>query len=209
MGVLGPLTKMVVSGAMTPGEQYAFGFALINTTVTSQADLQNIANGIAGTIVLASGLGHVMNQKANGVTIDAVHGYYYATPSNRATYAAQANVTGMSFSAGIPHPNQCSVVVTLLTGAAGKSRRGRMYLPLNACSVSNGKIGSADVALISTDITAWIHAINGGAGGYQVAVASKTTAQIWPVTQIQIGDVYDTQRRRRNKIVEARTTTTI
>jgi len=113
-------------------------------------------------------------------------------------------------------PNQCAITVSLLTARAGRSYRGRVYLPaLTVGALSTTGRLSADVQGFAVDfVHAMIGALNGTftptgvvppvpATRYRIAIESKTSGQPpAPVTLVRCGDVIDTQRRRRDKLSE-------
>jgi hypothetical protein len=144
---------------------------------------------------------------AQTTTIDRVVGYVYDV---NGILVEQAVSSGASQAGGVTIrlPNQCAVCVSLGTGQAGRSRRGRIYLPLLALGVANGKMASTSPGLIAdamdTLFTAakdWGYDPPSGSGA--VVIASATLGIATHVTQIRVGDVIDTQRRRRDGIVEA------
>lgn len=126
-------------------------------------------------------------------------------PPNAATEVAEADITfGGTGAGGIP--NQVSIVATLLTGAPGRSRRGRIYLPVNngAGFTANGRLTVANTVILADAVAAWFGAINSVASGRYVKVFSPTTGTANTVTQVSVGDVADTQRSRRGDLVESR-----
>lgn len=124
-----------------------------------------------------------------------------------------------------PLPPQITLAATLTSdNQRGLAAKGRMYLPgVNAALfAAEGKIGIADTGTISTNLKTFFDAVNLGAGvPGKVILASKgrksqdtgTDGQpiyiggvsAW-VTGLRVGNVYDTQRRRRNGLVETYST---
>lgn len=110
-------------------------------------------------------------------------------------------------------PNQCAVCVTLDTALPGRTRKGRVFLPLlgdvqmDAGRVlQNDEIASAFRNFLADTQNDWI-AIDGDfpADGLQTArwvVASRTNGDMNPITRVRVGQVMDTQRRRRSSQVE-------
>lgn len=108
----------------------------------------------------------------------------------------------------ITMPNQIAVVASLRTGQPGRARRGRMYLPMLAQDLNTDGRWPAtnrDSALALTG--AMLNAFSGtsiGSVTFIVCVASGVgVGANYPVTSVQMGRVFDTQRRRRNQLVEA------
>jgi len=109
-------------------------------------------------------------------------------------------------------PPQVSLVCTLQSALSrGLAAKGRMYLPgVGAPLASTGKISAtADVTAIATNLKTFFDAVNtaGGVAG-KIILASKGrpgvagSASNQLMTKLRVGDVYDTQRRRRNGLVE-------
>lgn len=107
-------------------------------------------------------------------------------------------------------PNQCSCVVTLYTATAGRRGRGRFYLPFTtSLDTGTGKISDSNVATIANAAKTLVDNINNwpglDIGDTVMCVASNAGSALHDVTRIGVGNVVDTQRRRRGSEVEART----
>lgn len=114
-----------------------------------------------------------------------------------------------------PYPSEVSYAVSLRTAVRGPKGRGRFYVPgptLAATSgwridptAAQGAANSAYHALISLDNgtigKAFVTHSPDPADIFGVVVASKVAGNT-PVETVQVGDVFDTIRRRRNKLRE-------
>lgn len=131
-----------------------------------------------------------------------------ATPSDPIQTSAQAVIAdgGVSSDGGLPP--QCAPCLSLTTATAGSRARGRMFLPppdATALTVA-GRLSSgfrtAWVAALDTFFSSMV------GGGHSPVVISAVGGvyTTYPVTTIRMGDVIDTQRRRRNSIAEVYTT---
>lgn len=119
-----------------------------------------------------------------------------------------------------PLPPQVSLVASLEnSGARGLAAKGRMYLPGVSLGIgTNGQIANAQVLALTNKFAAFIAAINAAAptsekvilasqgrrvkgidGKYTPVAGTAVTAV---VNRVRVGSVYDTQRRRRNALVE-------
>ena len=116
------------------------------------------------------------------------------------------NEGGVGTEAKTP-PNQVALAISLTTGfSRGPAHRGRFYLPLPCMTPGlDGRITVADRNNVHDAATDFLTALNAVDAGFKVAVMSrKQGAAIGRnVTGIEVGRVLDTQRRRRNKLVEA------
>lgn len=121
--------------------------------------------------------------------------------------------------AGTAMPPQTSLVCTLTSAISrGLAAKGRMYLPgfAGGGPDATGHIGSTAVGNVATALQTFFNGVNTDA----VSTAKVINASFGSVkhslpgvnaliTGIKVGNVYDTQRRRRNGLVEAYTAKTI
>lgn len=135
------------------------------------------------------------------VTTDVTTGAVLATTPLTVPAAA----TGSSASFVLPPQN--AFVISLRTIQPGASGRGRFYLPgLTALSLTN--LG----AVVTSDRNALVDAFATYAGDVftsssnltNLCVYSRTLGQSFNCTSVDAGSVWDTQRRRRNELVEGR-----
>jgi hypothetical protein len=144
---------------------------------------------------------------ANGHTIDSE--VVYGAPIGGATGAATNNF----------HPSQCSLAVTLRSDRPrGKAARGRMFLPGTAVTIEgSGRIPTTDRNNMSGILKTFFDSfINDADLPGQLILASKGTGPLPALTAqndyvhaIELGDVVDTQRRRRNGLSEQYTRTAL
>lgn len=116
------------------------------------------------------------------------------------------NVPGTA--AGNALPADVAIVVSLRTALANRRGRGRFYLPQPAASslAATGKIAAAGITNLANALqSAWV---TYNLGGHVPVVYSRTNRSVQAITSINIGDLYDTQRRRENAIAEVRQTRT-
>jgi hypothetical protein len=112
---------------------------------------------------------------------------------------------------GTGNPPQIALVATLLsTPGPGIARKGRMYLPGVGVGINgNGKISAPYPGSHATTLATFFSNINASIDvPDRVILASKgPTPQPSfginrPVESVKVGDVFDTQRRRRNQLSE-------
>lgn len=117
---------------------------------------------------------------------------------------------GVSSPYGAP---QLSLAITLQSGQSlGKGNYGRYYLPWFAepAAITNGRLPVAARDAVCVRSAEFLESFDawgtGSAGGAQVMIFGKTGAGTKKVpVLLKVGDVIDTQRRRRNRIQEAYT----
>jgi len=102
-----------------------------------------------------------------------------------------------------------AVVVSLRTNTPGASGRGRIYWPAIASNVdAQLRFTSATITTFLTEQRTYYNAMRTALAtafptiGFDLAVRSKTTKTTPHVNKIQVGNVPDTQRRRRDKMIE-------
>lgn len=106
---------------------------------------------------------------------------------------------------------QASVVLSLRSGSAlGKGNYGRMFIPHSRLQQNAGAFGASETAAAAfaakgaTFITGVNSALDAGGSGLSVRIMGQTggvgTAK--EVTQVAVGRITDTQRRRRNALPE-------
>lgn len=129
-------------------------------------------------------------------------------------YTYPAPITGGWNGSGFPP--QIALVGTLVgVSPRGLASKGRMFLPgINASLDANGRISASDRLAICTGLRVFLRGVVDIAGEDNVPIlASKGRPGIIPtpgvsheIISVRVGNVYDTQRRRRNALVEAYST---
>jgi len=111
---------------------------------------------------------------------------------------------------GNPLPVENTPVVSLQTPRIGRHGRGRMYWPVQPSSTidATGLYDHTTRDTLATDFKAFLEgiAVTGGIGHAEWAlpiVSGKPYTKYAVVTGVRVGDVMDTQRRRRRQLVES------
>lgn len=128
--------------------------------------------------------------------------------------AAEAPYTGTAFTGGLTKPVQTSVVLSLRSDTPGRSGRGRLYWPgVGDIGLSGaGRIGGTLPQTIATQASTYLRALQDAIKNaafpstpitVELAVVSTTHAGMQTrVNRVQVGDVPDVQRRRRDRLPE-------
>lgn len=195
-------------GTLPGGEEWSCGLRMTpvgaGTAVNDPALLTGVAAAVeafhtsAGTQI---GPGAKLTfTKMNAVGVD---GHYISLLTAE---HAHATVAGGGSGSNTP-PNQVALVVTLETGySRGPAHRGRFYLPLPMITPgSDGRIATGSRDPVVTAATTFLTALNAVSATAKVGVYSRKDGAPAHriVTAMSVGRVLDTQRRRRNKLVEA------
>lgn len=110
--------------------------------------------------------------------------------------------------AGETLPPQLTIVCSMRTALATRAGRGRAYLPPFATgSVTAGLFTAANLAVVATACQKWLQSLV--TATYAPCVYHRASKTHDLIVTIDVGNVFDTQRRRRNKLIEARTTKTL
>jgi hypothetical protein len=105
-------------------------------------------------------------------------------------------------------PNQCAPVVSFRTATLSRAGRGRIYAPSPAVSVlTDGRLTSTAAGHLADSAQAMLQALD--TAGFTPVIYHRAAGTTTNITSIDVGDVIDTQRRRRNKLIEVRTSRTI
>lgn len=208
--------KVTILGNMWNGlEEWSTGFFIGNESggdmgaAPTVAEAQAIATAWS-TFFTHANTGIGTNWKTLGVKVSHVNTAGNADPSLTEYYYYPTAPVGNS--AGAHFPPQIALVATLTTARArGYGSKGRMYIPGVIKGLdSTAHIDSSGAAAIATNLKTMFDAINGHADvPGEVVLNSALSAGIpghpalmEPITGVRVGNVYDTQRRRRNQLVE-------
>lgn len=107
---------------------------------------------------------------------------------------------------GTAWPAVTYAVTLRTTNYRGPASRGRFYVPAPAPSqdAETGRIPTTDCNEMATAAATFIGRLNVDLAPWKVVVASNAHSTMADVTGVEVGDVMDTQRRRRNSMPEAR-----
>lgn len=181
------------------------------TRMDTPAQVQAWASGIAAYLQGATIPG-LKNLLSSSGRITAVRTYYYP-PTGPAIAAGQIVLTTpISGSGTAARPPQCTHVFTLSTGLAGRRHRGRIYWPSLAGSFDGATLKGVPPGTAVTEVADMLRSIgNAGTGSADPdpVVYSAAGDIVTEVTAVRVGDVIDTQRRRRDKLVETYSSATV
>lgn len=171
-------------------------------------DLQGWADNCATDIGLL-----VTSQLKNGLSITGairrIDTYEYEDIGEPASLQGGA-VLNYAGSATAVNPLPTSMVGSLRTGLPGRRYRGRMYWPAVGLQLTvGGRFSTSDATGAPPDFAEMLEGISTrwpATGAPVPVVVSKVGGVVTPVTSIQVGDVPDTQRRRRDALVETYST---
>lgn len=132
------------------------------------------------------------------------------TPDGKTSYLAISDVSRQGGAVSVSLPNQCALVVSLITPRAGARYRGRIYVPALAMLVgANGRLQPSQAGPFLAATVTLLKGLN-------TAAAANLSPTLWSldvvsgvgagaatnITSVRVGDVIDTQRRRRDALPE-------
>lgn len=190
-------TRVQVRGHFPGAEIFEWGYWLGGAPV-SQDDANNLA--AAQKTLFDSALKTLLLPHINADSgYDEIRVYAYPTGGPSAAFVGSAALgyagTG---STTCNNPLQVALVVTLLTGLAGRRNRGRLYLPYQlSTGLTNHQLTQSQINPIGT---AFADFAGGQNVGQQISVVSQVGAGAQnPITAVKVDSRLDVQRRRANK----------
>lgn len=137
------------------------------------------------------------------VAIQSVVTAELSQPTGKQITRRETQVNHVGTNAAACLPFQVAPVVSLRTALATRAGRGRFYAPSPAVDqqAAGRLITTAQTALLNSAVAMFTALTGAGLSG---VLYSRTTTQTQEITSVDVGDVIDTQRRRRNKLIENR-----
>lgn len=132
----------------------------------------------------------------------------YINEDNQTVVVAERVLDTPAVGVGAPSfPGQCAVVTSLITNIPGRRTRGRLYWPFLALGIDSEtlRLTPSDAQAIATVTGTWLHdvaAAFGSTGPLIPSVVSLAGGTSAPIVSVRVGDVVDTQRRRRDQLLE-------
>lgn len=130
--------------------------------------------------------------------------------------AAEAPFTGAWLNSPIASkPIQTSIVLSLRSNTPGASGRGRLYWPALGAGIDAAtmRLSTPSAALISSAASSYLDLIettlkerlhpSPSLIDFKLCVVSPTRGTRTDITRIEVGDILDVQRRRRDKLAES------
>lgn len=151
----------------------------------------------------ASGTTNLASVAGSASTFDIVRGYWYDAGTGPAVVAGVGQGTAQPGTGSSNLPPQCAIVATLLTGLAGRSARGRVYIPNRTVIVdASGNFPTATASGIATSMANFLSLMRTRSVGTSLLVpVVQGRNQVNPITAVAVDTIVDTQRRRRDKVV--------
>lgn len=207
MAIPNDYLKISLTGTISGGGTWSTGFhsRADRGTAWSLTDIQSLTNGLvtpATTWWTA-----VKAQVTSAMSWTGVKVYVYPSGGGPAYGVASASVTPSAGSlASGGGPLLQSMCVSLLSATAGRSARGRMYLPCTALISSSGYFASAVVDANVNATAALMTAINAqdwtaySAVSHKCCVVSQKVPAEYDIVTVRADNKPDTQHRREDAL---------
>jgi len=209
MAYFGQHVLFTIQGSLPGSEVWNCGLRTgVIGGIPSNANLAAAATTVANAF--ATVFTTTNNSIGTTVTLDQVTARFINAAGATVDLASNPPAATTIGSGSVTKPNQCAVVVTLLTQSPTRRGRGRIYLPVLAGAMSNGRMAGTQTNSLADTMRTCINTINTAITTslsaqicVQSQVAPLTAASVNLVTGIRVGDIIDTQRGRRDGMSEA------
>lgn len=189
--------------------------SVLGPDVSAQTIADRVRDAWSTMILTGYGTGGGMQTQFKSAALFTSVDCYAVDSEGKATaQASAAFAPTISGTGGSGLPPQVALVVTLLTGVPGRSGRGRMFLGNLAYpnALVSGRVAPEVQASVARNIAGFLTAVRDdplAEDDFRPVVVSPTTSTARKITSVSVGNVYDTMRSRRNKLVEARVTASV
>lgn len=204
--------RIVLSGTLAGGtEEWSTGVAFGGAGVTQDlAEVSQWATGIANALpTFLTGTGLVLSGLLSDFgTVGLVRVYGYAGGPDAPAQVVGEAITDIEGDGAVRCPTTTAVVASLRTGVPGASYRGRIYWPGQGAQVTGegmlgGTAGPSQLAQAFSALLELLAAASPNVGTVFPGVYSGTKDLITPVIEVAVGSVPDSQRRRRDDLIES------
>lgn len=132
--------------------------------------------------------------------IDHLTGKYVNTGATNAAYWAP-EFSSVGNAGLLPQGCLCATLTT--AKARGRGHSGRVYLPAYQAVNTTGHVDSGRCETFANTVATYLNAVTLFDPGLTAVVWSKVGNSVEPIIGVKVGDVVDTQRRRRGQIKES------
>ena len=210
--------RVIVKGSLGTVEKWststAYGIVGLAPDVPDQADTDAMATAIRTATTAANVTANLLALLSSSGNIEAIRVEKRAEDETVLNVSEQLLTTPLSGSSTANKTPQDALVFSLRTSTPGARGRGRMYWPALSQNLSASfQVTSPTPATLAGNVKTWLQAINTAMDGVYIAQASALRVALAvrsgtdhvcrDVTQIQVGSVLDTQRRRRDTLPES------
>lgn len=152
-----------------------------------------------------SGAGHILKGLMNtSVALDSATVVEREVATGKQLQRLDSTHLVAGTGVGTSLPSDIAECVSLRTNLPQRSGRGRFFLPpIETGNVNAGKIAAAAQTIIADSAAALMSTLK--ANACTPVLYSRTTHTTRNIVSLDVGNLFDTQRRRENKTIETRT----
>lgn len=200
--------KLAILGSTVGGEKWSVNLCFDPTLESGTWD-QAAGDAQVAAVAVVNVPANLLKTLAPGQTIDSFRWEGRDDVTDELLgVSLKARSTPLAGTGTSALPPQCASVFSLRTNATGARGRGRLYWPATGLTLTSSlRMSSADqtavLAAFQTYVSGLQTAVATGGGIQSFAVRSKVSKTTPHVNRIQLGDVIDTQRRRRDSLPES------
>lgn len=207
-----PYMKVTIRGTLPGSEVWSCSLAFVSDGLTNTPIGQTAMNELATALAALDCGNDLKSTMSSGAAIVSVRVEQRTSGGQLLAVGEGARSTPLTGTGNATKPAQCAVVISLRTPVPGRSGRGRIYWPALGAFMTAAtlRMPMASVEAILAGFKTYVGgmkvAINNtlGSGQAVLAVRSETQQTEHWVSVLEAGDIIDTQRRRRDKLVENR-----
>lgn len=209
-----PYNRVIWRGTLPGGEVWSTGCSFMSNfgdLVEDAADLNAWAlaiRQIGGTSVFPAAILSLLSAAGHVTSIRTE----YLANDGSLLQAGEYTFSGEDGTGSATKAFQTSVVASLRTATPGRRTRGRMYFPALGAAIdtSTGRLSSPTTGAVAAAVVELLQDVADEATSVNPSAAVVPT--VWSrenesgsvITSVEVGDVLDTQRRRRDKLAEVR-----
>lgn len=197
-----------IDGTLGVSERWSVGICFAKDPqggLVTATQLETWLAGVESYLVSLPTTNSLRTMLGSAGKITQARAYYY--PASGPAVQSSTNVfsSPIGQSSTTTKPPQCALAITLQTQVQSPAGRGRIYWPCLTGTINDSTLKVSGIGSPAQDFAAFLAAVSDAAGAdgpLFPSVYSPSTDSVTPVTFVRAGDVLDTQRRRRDKLVE-------
>lgn len=202
--------RLIVNGASQLGEVWSTSFVFDPTGESPSIEQSTLDAQLAACLAIPVPA-NVLNTLSTSLSVTGLRLEVRDDANEGLLAASEGNYASAQVGVGTPKmPPQCAMVYSLRTQTPGGRGRGRLYWPCLGLGVAGDLRLSASALQTYTDaFVGWVLALRDAIGTVPTiplaldwAVRSRTDHASRVIKRVQLGNVIDTQRRRRDKMPE-------
>lgn len=206
-----PYVRLSIQGTLPGGEVWSVNPSFIGNfevTPPSHVQLQTWATDSADFLMNLDVGNALLALLSTAATIDTVRASAYGANGRLVDYAEAALEDSQTGTTPLTQTPTAACCISLYTEIPGRQYRGRLFWPALGVQLDGdtGRIPNTVVTAVATGAEAMLAGIEAASPGpwdAVLAVYSSTRGAGTAITQIRVGNVLDSQRGRKDALVEA------